>query len=97
MVATLSSDGERENRGDPMLSASGLKALRKLDGLRFLACAPEREDMLLRFRGTLSCMLGGDAMLADLTPRDRNYGGDYEECRYGRRCAFKLLLTGKYQ
>lgn len=64
VVATLSSEGDRENRGEPTLSASGLKAFRRLEGLRFLLGAPESEEMLFRLRGTLSCGMcgGGDAM-----------------------------------
>lgn len=62
VVATLSSDGEREKRGDPMPSVSGEKALRSCEGLRFLVTA-ERDDMLARFRGGLSWgRCGGEAM-----------------------------------
>jgi len=70
VVATLSSEGDRENLGEPTLSASGLKALRRLDGLRFLLGALEREDMLERLRGTLSCGMcgGGDAIFATSPP-----------------------------
>lgn len=53
VVMLLSTDGEREYwRGEPPPrdSASGEKALRRLDGLRFLAGAPECEDMLPRLR-----------------------------------------------
>jgi hypothetical protein len=67
----LSTEGEREYwRGEPPAdSASGEKALRRLEGLRFLAGAPECEEMLPRLRlpGTLSCgMCGGEAMVTDL-------------------------------
>lgn len=48
----LSTDGEREYwRGEPPIdSASGEKALRRFEGLRFFAGAPECEDMLPRLR-----------------------------------------------
>ena len=66
----LSTEGERENwRGEPpMDSASGEKALRRFEGLRFLLGAPEcEEDMLPRLRllGIWSWeMCGGEAMVA---------------------------------
>jgi len=58
----LSTDGDREYwRGEPPAdSASGEKALRRLDGLRFFVI-PDCDEMDPRFRGMLR--LGGDAIL----------------------------------
>jgi hypothetical protein len=65
LVATLSIEGEREYRGDPTPSVSGEKALRSCEGLRFLVCAEDSEEMLPRFLGIVNDgMCGGEAMAA---------------------------------
>lgn len=61
----LSTEGEREYRsGEPTISDSGAKELRRLDGLRFLEVEPVVE-IEGRLRGMLRLGIwGGDAMIA---------------------------------
>lgn len=65
MVATLSTDGDREyRRGEPACSASGEYALRRCDGFRRLfGPALLIDEILPLLRGMFSDgMCGGDAM-----------------------------------